>query len=207
MKKQKLNPVLHALSYLLIIMLSNGCSKEETDKIAVGAIIKEYASQQELVGAASGFVDGFSVGGLNDPIFYFNDNYPADIEGMYYNIPFTRNVAGFEYSRQIMGRTAVSYATFEDHITNGANKGYVAFDDERLNESRYRNVSVARAPHNDEKTQTYIAHIDLKESHNSIQILLLHSIRMGFNGNEDEALPAIDEATAVTYFLRQLQDL
>ena len=200
--------ILSKLSIAIVLLLSiTACSKDEGENSTAGSRIKNFANKEQVIAAVGNFVQGYTEGGINNTIFYMGEDYPTDIAGMYYNIPFSREAARYRYSKEVMGRTTSTYQSYEHVTSETAFNGYVEVLDDRLNNNAYSNVRIAKSPHNNDRSQTFIAHVDLKEKYNSAQILMLHTIRSGFEGDPNNALPVIDDNTAVTHLLAQLEAL
>ncbi|WP_380936300.1 hypothetical protein [Sphingobacterium bambusae] len=191
----------------MLLLSVTACSKDDEQNSTAGSRIKNFANKEQVMAAVGAFVDGYTEGGINNTIFYMGEDYPTVIADTYYNIPFRREAAGYEYTRQIMGRTTAQYESYEYVTTETAFEGYVEISDNRLSNDVYSNVRIAKSPDNNELWQTFIAHIDLKEEYNNSQVLLLHTIRSGFQGDPSSALPVIDDNTAVTHLLAQLEAL
>ncbi|TDS11750.1 hypothetical protein [Sphingobacterium paludis] len=200
--------ILSKLSIVIFCLLSvAACSKGDEESSTGGSRIKNFGNKEQVVAAVGTFVQGYTEGGINNTIFYMGEDYPTDIAGTYYNIPFNREAAGYRYSKEVMGRTTSTYESYEYVTSETAFKGYIEVLDNRLSNDAYSNVRIAKSPHNNDRSQTFIAHIDLKERYDKAQILMLHTIRSGFEGDPNNALPAVDDNTAVTHLLAQLEAL
>ncbi len=200
--------ILSKLSIAIILLLTvSACSKDDDQNSTGGSRIKNFANKEQVITAVGAFVEGYTEGGANNTIFYMGENYSTDIADAYYNIPFRREAAGYRYTKEVMGRTTAKYESYEYVTSETAFEGYVEISDDRLNNDAYSNVRIAKSPHNNDLSQTFIAHIDLKEKYNNSQVLMLHTIRSGFQGDPNNALPVIDENTAVTHLLAQLEAL
>ncbi|GEM_PF-2444896 len=200
--------ILSKLSIAIFCVLSvTACSKDDEQNSAGGSRIKNFANKEQLIAAVGTFVEGYTEGGINNTIFFMGENYPTDIADTYYNIPFRRNAAGYQYTKEVMGRTTAKYESYDYVTSKTAFDGYVEVLDNRLNNDAYSNVRIAKSPNNNDISQTFIAHIDLKEEYNNSQVLMLHTIRSGFEGDSNNALPVIDDNTAVTNLLAQLEAL
>lgn len=191
----------------LLLLFVVACSKGDEQNSTGGSRIKNFANKEQVITAVGAFVDGYTEGGINNTIFYMGDNYPTDIADTYYNIPFRRNAAGYQYTKEVMGRTTAKYESYAYVTSETAFEGYIEITDDRLKNESYRNVRIAKSPHNDDLSQTFIAHIDLKDEYNNSQILMLHTIRSGFQGDPNNALPVINDNAAVTHLFAQLESL
>ncbi len=192
---------------IFCLLLVAACSKDDEQNSMGGSRIKNFGNKEQVIASVGTFLEGYTEGGINNTIFYMGDNYPTDIADTYYNIPFRRNAAGYQYTKEVMGRTTSTYESYEYITSETAFEGYLEVLDNRLDNNVYSNVRIAKSPHNNERSQTFIAHIDLKEEYNKSQVLMLHTIRSGFEGDPNNALPVIDDNTAVTHLLAQLEAL
>ncbi|MEH3114599.1 hypothetical protein [Pedobacter terrae] len=151
------------------------------------------------------FTEGFQQSESNR-LFYVADNYPDDIKGISYNIDYKRIAAGYEYRRNVMALTGGSYASMVNLEQTGY-KDYIPVQDDRLNQPQYQNIRVIKSNSNTKYLQIYAVFIDLKEPYDNKQLALVLNSRDGFNGDEANALPVMDDKAAVTCLLALLQPL